>query len=44
ADALALPFPDARFAGASVSFGLRNVADLDAALAQLARVLRPGGR
>lgn len=44
ADALALPFPEQRFQGASVSFGLRNVADLDAALRQLARVLRPGGK
>jgi demethylmenaquinone methyltransferase / 2-methoxy-6-polyprenyl-1,4-benzoquinol methylase len=44
ADALALPFAGGRFAGATVSFGLRNVADLDAALRQLAAVLRPGGR
>ena len=44
ADALALPFPSGRFHGATVSFGLRNVADLDASLRQLARVLRPGGR
>jgi demethylmenaquinone methyltransferase/2-methoxy-6-polyprenyl-1,4-benzoquinol methylase len=44
ADALALPFPDRAFSGATVSFGLRNVADLGAALGQLARVLRPGGR
>lgn len=44
ADALALPFPRRRFRGATVSFGLRNVADLDAALAQLASVLAPGGR
>ena len=44
ADALALPFPPRRFQGATVSFGLRNVADLDAALHQLAGVLRPGGR
>lgn len=43
ADALALPFPDAGFDAATVSFGLRNVADLDAALAELARVLRTGG-
>jgi len=42
ADALALPFPAGRFAGATVSFGLRNVADLDAALRQLAAALRPG--
>lgn len=44
ADALALPFPERRFHGATVAFGLRNVADLDAALRQLAGVLRPGGR
>lgn len=44
ADALALPFPKQRFEGATVSFGLRNVADLDIALGQLASVLRPGGR
>ncbi|HEX2222632.1 MAG TPA: ubiquinone/menaquinone biosynthesis methyltransferase [Thermoanaerobaculia bacterium] len=44
ADALALPFPARRFAGATVSFGLRNVADLGAALRQLATVLQPGGK
>ncbi|HJX26610.1 MAG TPA: ubiquinone/menaquinone biosynthesis methyltransferase [Thermoanaerobaculia bacterium] len=44
ADALALPFPPSRFEGATVSFGLRNVADLDAALRQLSGVLRPGGK
>ncbi len=44
ADALALPFPAGHFRGATVSFGLRNVADLDAALRQLAGVLRPGGK
>jgi demethylmenaquinone methyltransferase/2-methoxy-6-polyprenyl-1,4-benzoquinol methylase len=44
ADALALPFPARRFEGATVSFGLRNVADLDVALRQLATVLRPGGK
>lgn len=43
ADALALPFPDSSFDAATVSFGLRNVADLDRALQELARVLRPGG-
>ncbi|HEX4962004.1 MAG TPA: ubiquinone/menaquinone biosynthesis methyltransferase [Thermoanaerobaculia bacterium] len=44
ADALALPFPARHFQGATVSFGLRNVADLDVALRQLAAVLRPGGK
>jgi demethylmenaquinone methyltransferase/2-methoxy-6-polyprenyl-1,4-benzoquinol methylase len=44
ADALALPFPPAGFDGATVAFGLRNVADLDRALAELAAALRPGGR
>lgn len=44
ADALELPFPDHSFAGATVSFGLRNVADLDRALGELHRVIRPGGR
>lgn len=44
ADALSLPFPDRHFAGATVSFGLRNVADLDTALREIARVLRPGGK
>lgn len=44
ADALTLPFPDAAFSAATVSFGIRNVADLDASLAELARVVRPGGR
>ncbi len=44
ADALELPFPDGAFAGAVVSFGLRNVADLDQALAELARTITPGAR
>jgi demethylmenaquinone methyltransferase/2-methoxy-6-polyprenyl-1,4-benzoquinol methylase len=44
ADALALPFPAGRFAAATVAFGLRNVADLDRALRELAMVLAPGGR
>lgn len=43
-DALALPFPDAAFDAATVGFGIRNVADLDAALREMARVVRPGGR
>src|SRR5579863_4000583 len=44
ADALALPFPPGRFAAATVAFGLRNVADLDLALRELATTLAPGGR
>jgi demethylmenaquinone methyltransferase/2-methoxy-6-polyprenyl-1,4-benzoquinol methylase len=44
ADALTLPFPAQCFRGATVSFGLRNVSDLDASLRQLAEVLRPGGK
>ncbi|WP_312858921.1 demethylmenaquinone methyltransferase [Pseudonocardia xinjiangensis] len=44
ADALHLPFRDAAFDAVTISFGLRNVADPDAALAELARVTRPGGR
>jgi demethylmenaquinone methyltransferase/2-methoxy-6-polyprenyl-1,4-benzoquinol methylase len=43
-DALQLPFADATFDAATISFGLRNVAGVDAALAELARVVRPGGR
>ena len=44
ADALALPFSSGRFDGAMVAFGVRNLADLDAGLGELARVLRPGAR
>jgi demethylmenaquinone methyltransferase/2-methoxy-6-polyprenyl-1,4-benzoquinol methylase len=43
-DLLALPFPDATFDVATVGFGVRNVADLARAIAELRRVLRPGGR
>lgn len=43
-DLLALPFPDGAFDAATVGFGVRNVEDVDRALAELARVLRPGGR
>jgi demethylmenaquinone methyltransferase/2-methoxy-6-polyprenyl-1,4-benzoquinol methylase len=43
ADALRLPFPDAAFHGAMVAFGIRNLTDMDAGLAEMARVLRPGG-
>src|SRR6185369_15568598 len=44
AGALDLPFPDASFDGAMVGWGVRNLADLDAGLAEAARVLRPGAR
>jgi len=43
-DLLALPFADDTFDAATVGFGVRNVADLDLAVAELRRVLRPGGR
>jgi demethylmenaquinone methyltransferase / 2-methoxy-6-polyprenyl-1,4-benzoquinol methylase len=43
-DALRLPFADASFDAVTISFGLRNVSDTDAALAEMARVTRPGGR
>jgi demethylmenaquinone methyltransferase/2-methoxy-6-polyprenyl-1,4-benzoquinol methylase len=43
-DMLALPFEDASFDAATVGFGVRNVADLELALRELRRVLRPGGR
>lgn len=43
-DALALPFPDATFDAVTISFALRNVADVPAALRELRRVTRPGGR
>jgi demethylmenaquinone methyltransferase / 2-methoxy-6-polyprenyl-1,4-benzoquinol methylase len=43
-DALALPFPDGSFDAATVGFGVRNVADLGRGVAELARVLVPGGR
>ena len=43
-DAEHLPFADASFDLVSVAFGLRNMTHKDAALAEMARVLRPGGR
>jgi demethylmenaquinone methyltransferase/2-methoxy-6-polyprenyl-1,4-benzoquinol methylase len=42
-DAMALPLADASVDGVVISFGLRNVADPDAALREFARVTRPGG-
>jgi demethylmenaquinone methyltransferase / 2-methoxy-6-polyprenyl-1,4-benzoquinol methylase len=43
-DALALPFVAGAFDAVTISFGLRNVADPPAALAEMRRVTRPGGR
>jgi demethylmenaquinone methyltransferase / 2-methoxy-6-polyprenyl-1,4-benzoquinol methylase len=43
-DALALPFEDGSFDAATVGFGVRNLEDLERGLAELRRVLRPGGR
>jgi demethylmenaquinone methyltransferase/2-methoxy-6-polyprenyl-1,4-benzoquinol methylase len=43
-DVLALPFEDASFESAVVGFGVRNVEDLEGAIKELRRVLRPGGR
>ena len=43
ADALRLPYADGAFDAVTISFGLRNVEDTDAALRELRRVTRPGG-
>jgi demethylmenaquinone methyltransferase/2-methoxy-6-polyprenyl-1,4-benzoquinol methylase len=43
-DALALPFPDGTFDLLTIAYGLRNLASVDAGLAEFQRVLRPGGR
>ena len=42
-DALALPYPDHTFDGAIISFGLRNVTSIPQALAEMQRVIKPGG-
>jgi len=43
ADALCLPFPDGQFDLVTAAFGFRNLADYDAGLREIARLLRPGG-
>jgi demethylmenaquinone methyltransferase / 2-methoxy-6-polyprenyl-1,4-benzoquinol methylase len=43
-DALALPYDSGSFDAVTVGFGVRNLADLDRGVAELARVLKPGGR
>ncbi|MBS4728688.1 demethylmenaquinone methyltransferase [Mycobacterium sp. SM1] len=43
-DATRLPFADAVFDAVTISFGLRNIADPQSALREMARVTRPGGR
>ena len=44
ADGLRLPLPDATFDGVSIGFGVRNFASLEAGLAEVRRVLKPGGK
>jgi demethylmenaquinone methyltransferase / 2-methoxy-6-polyprenyl-1,4-benzoquinol methylase len=44
ADALELPYADSEFDAVTVGFGARNLAELDRGVAEMARVLRPGGR
>lgn len=43
-DAMALPFADDSFDAVTISFGLRNVADIDLAMREMLRVTKPGGR
>jgi demethylmenaquinone methyltransferase/2-methoxy-6-polyprenyl-1,4-benzoquinol methylase len=42
-DALALPFRDGSFEAVTIAFGLRNLASIEGGLAELRRVLKPGG-
>jgi demethylmenaquinone methyltransferase/2-methoxy-6-polyprenyl-1,4-benzoquinol methylase len=43
-DAERLPFPAGTFDGLTIGFGIRNVADLDVGVAEMFRVMKPGGR
>ena len=43
-DAAALPFADGEFGAVTVGFGIRNLEDMERGLAEIARVLEPGGR
>src|SRR6478609_4624607 len=43
-NALELPYADGEFAASTVGFGARNFSDLDRGVAEMARVVRPGGR
>ena len=44
ADALELPYDDGGFDAVTVGFDVRNLSDLDRGIAEMARVLKPGGR
>ena len=44
ADALHLPYDDSSFDAATVGFGVRNLSDLELGIAELRRVVKPGGR
>ena len=44
ADALKMPFVDRSFDRCTIAFGIRNFADIDAALREIRRILKPGGR
>ena len=44
ADALTLPFPDSTFDAIAIAFGLRNLESPESGLAEMRRVLKPGGR
>ncbi len=44
ADALDLPFASAEFDGCTVGFGVRNLADIEAGLKEMARILKPGAK